>query len=136
MRYLIRSKRTGTELTLGYDERGLLCELLIANAADAKGIEWLRTRTPIQEADVIPAFSRIEGVTVRTLGVDFAQFWRAYPRKEGKKEAERVWNAATLAKRQLAYDHIQRYRDITNANGVAYLYPATYLRAERWLDNV
>ncbi len=136
MRYLIRSKRTGTELTLGYDDRGLLCELLIENAADAKGVEWLLAHAPVHEAEVISAFTGIPEVTVRTLGVDFAQFWRAYPRKEGKKEAERVWNAATLAKRQLAYDHIQRYRDITNANGVAYLYPATYLRAERWLDNV
>lgn len=136
MRYLIRSKRTGTELTLGYDERGLLNELLIANAGDANGIDWLLAKSPVNEVDVQQAFARIEGVTIRTLGVDFEQFWRTYPRKEGKKEAERVWNNSPLAKRQLAYDFISRYRDITNANGVAYLYPATYLRAERWLDNL
>lgn len=135
MRYLVKSKRTGTELTLGYDERGLLCEMLIEGAADAKGIEWLRTNTPVHEGEV-QRFGAIDGVTVRTLNVDFAQFWRAYPRKEGKKEAERVWNSMGLAKRQLGYDHIKRYRDICAANGVAYLYPATYLRAERWLDNL
>ena len=135
MRYLVKSNRTGTELTLGYDERGLLCEMLIEGAADAKGIEWLRTNTPVHEGEV-QRFGAIDGVTVRTLNIDFPQFWRAYPRKEGKKEAERVWNSMSLAKRQLAYDYIKRYRDITAANGIAYLYPATYLRAERWLDNL
>jgi hypothetical protein len=136
MRYLVKSKRTGTELTLGYDERGLLCELLIEGAADAKGVEWLRTHTPVAEAQVQQAFGSIEGVTVRTLNIDFAQFWRAYPRKEGKKEAERVWNNCGLAKRQLGYDYIKRYRDICAASGIAYMHPATYLRAERWLDNL
>ena len=136
MRYLIHSKRTGTQLTLGYDERNLLCEMLIEGAADAKGVEWLLNHAPVQEAEVLPCFTAIPGVTIRILNVDFAQFWRAYPRKDAKKEAERVWSNTTQAKRQLAYDHIKRYRDKCAVDGIAYMYPATYLRAERWLDNL
>lgn len=135
MRYLVHSKRTGAQLTLGYDERSLLCEMLIEGAADAKGVEWLRQHIPVQEDDVLSTFTAIPGVTIRTLNVDFAQFWRAYPRKEGKKEAERVWGNCSNAKRQLSYDYIKRYRDKCSVDGIAFLYPATYLRAERWLDN-
>lgn len=135
MRYLVNSKRTGVNLTLGY-ENGLLCEMLIEGATDAKAIDWLRTHTPVIELEVLRVFTIIPGVTVRTMDVDFAQFWRAYPRKEGKKEAERVWGNCSNAKRQLAYDYIKRYRDKCSVDGIAYLYPATYLRAERWLDNV
>lgn len=135
MRYLVHSKRTGTQVTIGYDERGLLCELLIEGAADAKGVDWLRTNTPVNEAEV-QRFGAIDGVTIRALNVDFAQFWRSYPRKEGKKEAEAVWNKCSLGKRQLAYDYIKRYREKVTADGIAYLYPAPYLRAERWLDNL
>ena len=134
MRYLVHSKRTGTQLTLGYDERGLLCEMLIEGAADAKGVEWLRLNSPVLEQEVMPAFQKIPGVTVRMITVDFAQFWRTYPRKDGKKEAERVWNNCSNGTRQLAYDLIKRYRDKCAADGIAYMYPATYLRAERWLD--
>ena len=81
MRYLVHSKRTGTQLTLGYDERGLLCEMLIEGAADAKGVEWLRLNSPVLEQEVMPAFQKIPGVTVRMITVDFAQFWRTYPRR-------------------------------------------------------
>ncbi|MBK6894710.1 MAG: hypothetical protein IPH00_16670 [Flavobacteriales bacterium] len=135
MRYLVHSKRTGTQLTLGYDERGLLCEMLIEGAADAKGVEWLRLNSPVLEQEVMPAFQKIPGVTVRMITVDFAQFWRTYPRKDGKK-AERVWNNCSNGTRQLAYDFIKRHCDKCAADGIAYMYPATYLRAERWLDNL
>ena len=66
----------------------------------------------------------------------FEQFWPVYPRKVGKKSAERAWNRLEPPINEvlsaLAWQVYQKsWRD------VQYIpYPATWLRAGRWEDEM
>jgi hypothetical protein len=134
MRYLITSKRSDTQVTLGYDERGLLNEVLITNAADVAAIEYTFRHAPIREEEVKVVFNQPH-LVFTTLNVSFLDFWVKYNNKEGKKDAERAWSRMSAANQQLAFNYIQRYRDACMRDRKHIMYPATYLRAERWLDH-
>lgn len=133
-RYLITSRRSATQIVVGYDQRGLLNELLIKDAADETAVEFIRVNTPIQEADVASRFAYLK-LVVSPLDVTFEDFWFKYGYKEGKKDAMAYWQRMPGTKRQLAFDHVQRYKDQCARDRKHLMYPATYLRAERWLDH-
>jgi uncharacterized protein YdaU (DUF1376 family) len=69
----------------------------------------------------------------------FAEFWLAYPNKKAKGDAEKAWNA--LRPDDSLTDQILRAVESAKT-GEAWLkdggqfipYPATWLRAKRWLD--
>ncbi len=84
--------------------------------------------------------------TARLLRVEaqcpgFDQFWKAYPNKNGKKDAERAWRgvcppAALLAK-ILAAVTVQAQSEAWHKQGGMFVpLPATWLRGERWNDEV
>lgn len=69
----------------------------------------------------------------------FPAFWAAYPRKVAQAAARKAWNA--LAPDEVTQAAIQRALawqrstvDWTRDGGRYVPYPATWLRAERWLD--
>lgn len=69
---------------------------------------------------------------------DFAEFYRIYPRKIAKRDAEKAWAKLTLEDKQQAIEalpkHI-RYWDATTTK--EYIpYPATWLNAGRWEDEL
>lgn len=134
MRYLITAHRSGTELVLGFDARGLLNELHLRNAPDPEVITWVIGHLPVQETELHQRFPSALA-KVSPMDVDFDTFWGKYGHKVGKKEAHGYWQKMPGVKRQLAFDYIERYRSICFRDRVAMLYPATYLRAERWLDH-
>jgi|TARA_R110002110_G_scaffold250425_1_gene466534 monoamine oxidase len=68
-------------------------------------------------------------------GDGFEAFWRVYPKRQAKKEAQKAWrrirpDAATQAAilASLAWQ-VPTWTDLTYAP-----LPATYLRGERWTD--
>ena len=72
---------------------------------------------------------------------DFLEFWAAYPRKVGKMEALRRWQALKKAGALPDLDTLlkalewQREQDSWRENGGQYIpHPATWLNAGRWAD--
>lgn len=65
---------------------------------------------------------------------NFEIFWTGYPRKEKKKEAEKIFNRLTKVKQRLAIDDSSlRYED-TDRKFIPL--PTSYLRGERWADEI
>lgn len=69
----------------------------------------------------------------------FDDFWVLFPRKEGKKDAQKAWSCIDPA------DHVDilvgaaAWRAEWRLRGVETAYiplPATWLRAERWTDEI
>lgn len=134
MRHLITSDRTDTRIILGYDARGLLCELQVMDAVDVAALEWTVRHAPIHEADVRKVFHGTH-LKFTVLHVNFNDFWLRYAYKEGKLDATRAWERLSQVDQQLAYDYIERYRAACHRDRKALMHPATYLRAKRWLDH-
>jgi len=67
---------------------------------------------------------------------EFETFYAAYPRKEGRKDAEVAWAKVTapLATILAAVKAKSRCEDWTKAKGQFVPLPATYLRGKRWED--
>ena len=135
MRYLITSTRSDTQITLGYDARGFLCEVQVQEAIDLNAVEWIFCNIPFIEEGVLKSFGK-DHLNITILNVEFDDFWRKYAYKEGKKDAMKAWAGMSEAKRQLAFNYVQKYRDKTFRDRKPLMHPATYLRAERWLDNL
>lgn len=69
----------------------------------------------------------------------FAQFWAAYPRKVAKKDALRAWEQLRPSRelRETLLAAIQQQLASDQWQNPQYIpYPATWLRGERWLDQL
>jgi DNA-binding Lrp family transcriptional regulator len=66
----------------------------------------------------------------------FNAFWSLYPRKVGKGAARKIWLRKNFPLEEIrkALQWQTKTEDWTKDNGVFIPYPATYLNAERWLD--
>ncbi|MDI1461024.1 hypothetical protein QEZ54_08615 [Catellatospora sp. KI3] len=76
------------------------------------------------------------------VGAAFDRFWAAYPKRVGKADARRAWDKIAKAE-DADFDAIiagaERYRDdgARRRGGDQYTaHPGTWLRAERWLDEL
>ena len=134
MRYLITSNRSAAKVILGYDENGLLNEVQVEDMPDADVQLWPFRNAPLREQDV-PAVFKQAHLKHTVLAVSFDDFWKKYAVKEGKKDAMKAWSKMSEASRQLAFGYIDRYRGACFRDGKHMQYPASYLRAERWLDH-
>jgi len=70
---------------------------------------------------------------------DFDVFWRAYPRREGKKDAQKAWSQLrpdenTMRAILAALDWQRTLPGWLKDDGQFIPLPATYLRGERWTD--
>lgn len=73
--------------------------------------------------------------------VDFAQFWECWPRKQAKKDAQKAWAklapSEDLASRIIAAVELRKHTiDWIKDDGQFIPYPATWLRGERWADEI
>ncbi len=134
MRYLITGTKSPGRVILGYDGQALLCEVQVEDMPSDAAQEWPFRNAPLREQDVKAVFHAAH-LKFQVLNVTFDEFWKKYGVKEGKKETMAVWERMPEAKRQLAFSYIDSYRAKCNRDGIRMQYPATYLRAERWLDH-
>ncbi len=67
--------------------------------------------------------------------ITFEEFWKAYPRRLGKKRAENKWKRMTKKARLAAFDGIGRMVEYYQRYGYDFPYPETYLNGERWEDD-
>jgi len=66
----------------------------------------------------------------------FDEFWRAFPRKEGKGAARKAWEKATTKAVPAAIVRgVYRYADDPNRDPAYTCHPATWLNQERWDDD-
>jgi hypothetical protein len=69
----------------------------------------------------------------------FDEFYKKYPRKMGKKDAQKAWNKLKPEDRQLAIKAIDlhiKYWEHTNTDRAYIPYPATWLNSERFHDEI
>ena len=70
---------------------------------------------------------------------DFDTFWMLYPRRVSRKDAQLAWSKLTEAQRFAAIQSLPIHVRYWNAAGTGkeFLpYPATWLRGERWTDEL
>lgn len=74
--------------------------------------------------------------TLASISEDFEVFWAAYPRKVGKKDAQRAFAKAVMPLSILldALEKQKRSQQWTKDNGQYIPYPATWLNGRRWED--
>ena len=69
----------------------------------------------------------------------FDEFWKAYPRKEAKGNAEKAWKKVNPSLLPVILEAIDRQKSSTQwreANGKYIPLPASWLNARRWEDEV
>lgn len=71
---------------------------------------------------------------------DFDQFWKAYPKKEGKGQAEKAWLKVSKAKDfpQMSFilTAIERYKQTDTVTKGFIKNPSTWINGKCWLDEV
>jgi hypothetical protein len=69
----------------------------------------------------------------------FNNFYSLYPRKMGRKDAERAWNRLTPVQQTECLDAMPNYLKYWKIKETAkdfIPYPASFLNAERWTDEI
>jgi predicted phage replisome organizer len=69
---------------------------------------------------------------------DFKAFWEAYPKKVGKKEAQKAWSKVKVDIDVIlnALEIVKNTDDWNKQNGKFIPYPATWLNGARWEDEI
>lgn len=80
-----------------------------------------------------------EDICAKTCANSFADFWKVYPKKKSKGDAEKAFKAINPNSQLLgaiiaAVEEQKLSRDWTKDNGQFIPYPATWLRAKGWED--
>jgi hypothetical protein len=65
----------------------------------------------------------------------FDEFYKSYPRKAAKGAAKKAWDKLSPEDRVRALEGALRYANDPNRDESFTAYPATWLNAERWLDD-
>lgn len=66
---------------------------------------------------------------------DFSEWYARYPRKQGRKAAEKAWGKLNLSEKLAAWDDdLQRRFQFTDRQFIPH--PATYLNGARWEDDM
>jgi hypothetical protein len=71
--------------------------------------------------------------------MNFADFYALYPRKMGRKDAERSWNRLTPTQQLECLEAMPNYLKYWKVKETAkdfIPYPATFLNQERWTDEI
>ena len=71
--------------------------------------------------------------------MNFNEFYTLYPRKMGRKDAERAWNRLTPTQQAECLEAMPNYLKYWKIKETAkdfIPYPASFLNAERWTDEI
>ena len=65
---------------------------------------------------------------------EFKDFWKAYPRKRGKEDAEKAWKRMTAMEKKSAIAAIPAYIADYQQSNIPFKYPQGWLNGKRWKD--
>jgi hypothetical protein len=98
-------------------------------------IQYLINHFPLSK-DLISKYAELENVKVTELEEDlsFDSFWKKYNHKVGnKRRAMKLWDLLSDDQKAAAIAYLRVYDTyLAMNNGMAKLYPETYLNQERW----
>jgi hypothetical protein len=132
--YLITGKHGG-KLLFGYNTNGYIVSMSVETDLTQEQYRWMVKYYPVTENECLEW--RKVGFKVEQVANDisFAAFWKAFPRKDSKKEAEKAYKLLTDEQKLLAIAGIKKLKDkIRDEPNWSCMYPATYIRQERYLD--
>lgn len=69
----------------------------------------------------------------------FSEFWMLYPKKHGKRYAEKCFNRLSMADKQAALDGLQKYLkywELKGTDSEYIMHPSTYINQARWEDEL
>lgn len=136
MKHMIQSKDYEVEITHQDD---LLWAVVISGTLTEKQQLWIWQNMPLSSQDWEKALRGMaDKMKARLIQVKqtltFQDFYEEYGNKVGKQKAANAWKRLSKADQQAAFDYIGRYKHQVSTQGVAMLYPATYLNQKRWQD--
>ena len=138
--YVIESRRWNGEIVYSYNDAGLLVEYKALCKIDDERLMLILQHLPLTKERLLEMvkIAQKNGTLIafyeRHQQVDFGAFWAAYPRKVAKAEAQKAFAKLKEGEQSKALDYLPAYKKQADRDGVAYLYPATYLNQKRWLD--
>lgn len=140
MRYNLKSKKTGQEVTVEYDEEELmLVTLQFDTPPSQEAARWLTQNLPVTQSDFLLWTRSTPSLTVTevTQEATFDDFWEAYGHKVGRANAESQWKKLKPADRRKALSKCQQYHDWRKRQSAvpAPLHPERYLKYRRFDDN-
>lgn len=108
-----------------------------ARAAKSKAIRHAVTTPEVTLTDTPTPTPTPTDKYKRLVQTSFEQFWKVYPRRDGKKKAFEAWgkalNKATI---EVIMAGVEKYISGPLAAGQIPAMPATWLNGERWNDEV
>lgn len=131
------------------DDAKRMRDVCDTNATDMRGVcqkreERIENREERIESIENPPYIPPEGASVTVQehpDDDFEAFWSLYPKKKSKGDARKAWkqlkpSATTIRAIMAKLQELIGSRDWKRDNGQFIPYPATWLRAEGWNDEV
>lgn len=136
-KYQLASKKFDGFINLEYNDNGVMTKFEVVNDIPDEAIIAILMRIPLKnESGVMEAFMKGSSAVITPIKEDlsFDRFWIEYDNKVGnKKRAEKLWTELSEQNKLLALKYIKRYDSLLKIqNGIAKLYPETYLNQKRW----
>jgi hypothetical protein len=75
-----------------------------------------------------------DNIKVEFMKATFDMFYQKYPRPVGKKKAQARWDKMKEDEQLAAWNYLPKYIRMTQADGIAFMHPITYLNSYRWED--
>lgn len=135
--YLLTSKRFTGAVSFRFDDEGYLVSYDMTEAELDEAQKLFILKKLPRHIDLIRQVlgkSRDAKLQIQKVAkVTFDMFWDAYGEKtrSSKKKSLQIWNRFSQAKRDRAYNFIERY-ERNLLGGTAKKYAETYLRSEIW----
>lgn len=135
-KFVITSSKFEGSITLVYNEHGRVIKMDIETLLTDHQHAFFMSVFPakITQLDSLKARQSVKIIEVLQ-EVSFDEFYDAFGNKVGRIKAENVWKRMSRAEQLKAFKNIPKYKNYLNLNqGIAQLYPATYLNQKRWND--
>ncbi len=133
--YIFTSPMLEGSILFQYDTMGRLVGFTIEAELTEVQHNWMMINLPISEERLKELVSKSQKAKIKLIEKDlsFDNFWNEYSHKVGnKRKAEKSWNSLSKANKTKALNWLSTYNNQVKMNGVARLYPETYINQQRW----
>ncbi len=131
----IVTRGQGPKMLFSFTDAGIFTKLELHGGLNDEQFAWLLKYFPQTDEQLF----RWRGLGFRVeqavSDISFEAFYNQYPRKVGKKDAEKAYKMLPENEKILAISGIKRYKQWLNSHpGIEILYPASFIRKERYKD--